>query len=588
MSRKIVEEVLGYRQARELWGAGYRAALPIAVQEFSLGSVLPAVLYMMRWGQRRGLGNFAKVYDRKGPDKRKATISDVVRGLKEHTEWFTHFNSETGEAVLGDLLLAYCLENRRHNMGRDVQVQRVFPTHYFSSWVDLPPEVANLRGIPELVVTTLARQSEGAILLRGRKGHFAIGKDFQSNRLLSLFGTGAFIEGDHAYSPDSLNSDRFKEDFPVGLDQLLAIRLAQSLGGAPTKVRSGSPEIPNQIPVATRAADFFYEDMNVFLRAYGSDVPRQSLLPMLEACLSVGLTTTYLSTFRMLLQWSHTGTLPTDDEQSPWPLFVDCSMSTDNELRRASEESLDDLLQRLTRLPACMMSLRVLDQRAQEEELEGLPPAAPVATARINFLGDLLFGRLDWSTDIERDLRRTCQKLAKALQDDNEETPAVDILLNKDLNPAWRLSEALVILMGESVQYAHYRKCLDSCLSIDDPNGLARKRTSTVQSRRAERRSLVLTNTALDFLVHRHLRGANRGTRPRPLSLQDFIRILRDRYGFYVDEAPPGLSVSSDLLKKNRSSLERRLRDLGLFVGVNDAEAMKRLRARFDAEGVDV
>jgi len=40
--------------------------------------------------------------------------------------------------------------------------------------------------------------------------------------------------------------------------------------------------------------------------------------------------------------------------------------------------------------------------------------------------------------------------------------------------------------------------------------------------------------------------------------------------------------ISNELLRLNRIVLERRLRDLGLLVGVNDAEAMKCLRPRFD------
>jgi hypothetical protein len=42
------------------------------------------------------------------------------------------------------------------------------------------------------------------------------------------------------------------------------------------------------------------------------------------------------------------------------------------------------------------------------------------------------------------------------------------------------------------------------------------------------------------------------------------------------------MSISNSLLQANRTMLERRLRDLGLLVGVNDAEAMKRLRPRFE------
>ena len=44
------------------------------------------------------------------------------------------------------------------------------------------------------------------------------------------------------------------------------------------------------------------------------------------------------------------------------------------------------------------------------------------------------------------------------------------------------------------------------------------------------------------------------------------------------------MTISNELLQRNRTILERRLRDLGLLVGVNDAEAMKRLKPRFETE----
>jgi hypothetical protein len=48
------------------------------------------------------------------------------------------------------------------------------------------------------------------------------------------------------------------------------------------------------------------------------------------------------------------------------------------------------------------------------------------------------------------------------------------------------------------------------------------------------------------------------------------------------------MTISNDLLRLNRLVLERRLRDLGLLTGVNDAEAMKQLTPRFNrGEGYD-
>ena len=571
MSRSVVEEVFGKKEAKELWAIGYRPALPVTPQDYALGSVLPAVLYMMRWGHRRGKGKFFDVFGN------KATISDVARKLSEDTERFTGFDGPLQQTVLADLLLAYCLENKGHRVGRDEQVQRAFPTHYFSSLIDLPKTVANLRNVPEMIVALLAGQAEGASLKPGGgDGHYQVGVDLEHNLLLSLFGSGTSIQGQQ----DNIRVDKFDETKEVGIDQLLTIRLAQTLGEAPTKQRGENPDIPNQLPVATRATRIFKEDFNVFLRSYGANIPRQSLLPMLESCLAIGTINIYLSTLAVLLRWAVNGSVPDKADQSPWGLFVDCSASSDATLRRLSEECVDDLILRLSRMPVCMICLRILDQRAQEEDLDGLPPAGPDPTARINFLGDLLFDRSAESQDIKRDIRKSCKKLSDAF-DEKGEPHAQALLVNGDVHPAWRMADAIVYLMGEKGQGARFRQYLDSCLMLDQPNGIGRKRRTILKGKSVEKRSIVLTNTALDFLVHRHLRKAKRGTGPANLSLNEFIRILRERYGFFIDESPEGLSVPSDQLRKNRGYLERRLRDLGLFVGVNDAEAMKRLRQRF-------
>ncbi|HSS96572.1 MAG TPA: hypothetical protein VLK33_06075, partial [Terriglobales bacterium] len=573
MSRQIVEEVLSKRDAKELWAIGYRPALPITPQDFTLGGVLPAVMYMMRWGQRRGRGKF---FDTFGKD---ATVAIIAQHLADDKEHFEGFDGRAEQGVLADLMLAFCLENKGHKVGRHESVQRVFPTHYFSSWADLPKEGAHLRFVPEMIVALLGNQEKGAYLKQNGSGYYAIASGFESNLLLSLFGIGTSTQKEQ----HSLNADVFDENVELGIDQILAVRLAQTLGEAPIKLRGDNPEIPNQIPVATRAAKTFFEDFNVFLRSYGKSTPRQSLLLMLESCIAIGTLNIFLSTLNITLEWANTGSVTDKDKQKPWALFVDCSSSTDNVLRRYSEESVDDLVQRLSRMPVCMMCMRVLEQRARQEKIEDIPEPYPDPTAHINFLGDLLLGRHEESGTIKAFIRSSCNKLADAL-DEAGEVHAKTLLENKNVHPAWRMAEALVYLMGDKLHGAHFRKFLDSCLMIDQPHGLGRKRRAFLKSKSVERRSIVLTNTVLDFLVHRHLRKAKRGTGASDLSLNGFIRILRERYGFYVDESPPGLSIPSDQLSKNRNYLERRLRDLGLFVGVNDAEAMKRLRPRFKVD----
>ena len=90
----------------------------------------------------------------------------------------------------------------------------------------------------------------------------------------------------------------------------------------------------------------------------------------------------------------------------------------------------------------------------------------------------------------------------------------------------------------------------------------------------------VENNTSLEFLVHRHLVDPST-QRLRSLSLNQFLTILRERYGFFVDTAPPNFPVANELLERNRRTLENRLRDLGLLISVNDAKLMKRLQPRY-------
>jgi len=160
-------------------------------------------------------------------------------------------------------------------------------------------------------------------------------------------------------------------------------------------------------------------------------------------------------------------------------------------------------------------------------------------------------------------------------------------------NPAMRLAEAVTHMMGDRQQVRHILACFGSCLMTGQANGLASERRVTFQAMRSGRKSgmmksMLLTDTMLDFLVHLHLRKPGKGgkTKPNPISFNDFVTLLRERYGLLVDQAPPGQTISRELLQRNRKFLEKRLRSLGLLMGVNDAESMKRLRPRFEARAM--
>ncbi len=591
-ARKLVEEVLSPGMTREIWSGNYHKVLPVSIDGFELSAVLPAVFYMFRFGQRRGGGNFLKTFGDKNSSpsqiRRSATIERVTETLSGKAE-FDGFDEETEKSILGDLLLCFCLENTKHNLGRDQQIQRVAPAHYMATWIDLPQSVSDLRYVPEMIVAMLADQKGEYVGQSENKKltWFPVGNKYEENVLLNGFSQGVTREG--AVSSD-LASDRFKEeDETVGLDQLLMIRLAQQIGRAPDKMRGKEAgPISNQRPIAEEAARNFSDDIRRFVRSYAVPMPRHALVEMLESCIAIGLTTILTSAVELLLRWSETGTVPAREEQRPAPLFMDCSNGVERSIRDAAEQSMDDYMRRMERFPVLLMVLRLLDYRARDNKRIKKEDIAtrPYATDWLNLLGGLLHDRHPQARRILDRIEDDADKLAEGLADGYPE--AAEILDNdtSQENPVWRLADGLMVLMGWKPR-SNFMSMIDSSLLTGRPNGLAARRTTTrglgasTTRRKRDVRSLVFTDSVLDYLVHLHLLKSGNKPGVRPLSFREFLEVLRERYGFHVDTAPEGMTISNELLQRNRTILERRLRDLGLLVGVNDAEAMKRLEPRF-------
>ena len=604
LEKEILNEILTPAMVNEIWTTNYAEVLAFTLQDFSVGALLPAVFYMFRRGHRRGQGDFAEKFIprveetefTRASTKKAATVASVARVLSEDANFFSGFREAVAQNILADFLLTHCLENQRHESGRKKPVIRAFPTHYHSAWMDLPASVGHLRLVPESLVAILADQKTGENLTAEltQKSFFRVSDDFTQNILLAVFG-----EGMSAREFKSDLVDEFDENVELGLDQLATIRVArkckQPIKLKETRVKQaaghgrGSSEIANQHPVAVHATRSFRDDSRIFLQAFGNSVPRQSLTQMLESCIGLGLTNLFLSTASALFHWEQEGVLPSAD--TPWPLVVDCSSGADHELRRLSEEIMDDAIRRLHRLPVVLMTLRILEYQARYE-ITDLPGKRPDATARINVLGDVLKQRHQDSKSILRDIQKFCMKLSERFKEEDIGDSCVSILEDNTAipNSASRLAETIVHMMGDRLQVAHILKCFGSCVMTGQSNGLASERRVVFQTMRNGKKSgmmksIVLTDTMLDFMVHRHLRkpGKCGNTKPNPLSFNDFVCLLRERYGLLIDQAPPGQTISRELLQRNRRFLERRLRSLGLLMGVNDAESMKRLRPRFNA-----
>ncbi len=592
-TRQVIESVLGSQMTSQIWTSTYPPVFPFTPQDFSVGAILPMMLYLFRWGNRRGKGKFAEAYGAGAPP----TISTTVARLVDDPG-IAGFASVTGRVILGDFLLTFILENRRHSESHHEQVQRCFANHYFASWIDLPSSSANLRGVPEMITALLSNQRDGETVEPfAERGRYRVGARVQDNDLLASLAPGTETTGP---LKSDLRSDEIDEAVLLPLDQLVTVRLALGCGEAPAKAvgRNNPGPIPNQRPIAAHAAKVFREDLLIFLDCYarGGAMPRAALLQMLESTIAIGLTTILTATVEIMNRWATTGVLPDLAAAPKFPLFVDCSSGSDPAIRATSEESGFLMRQALNRLPAVLMHARLLDHFVRNDsdiDRKSWPPTSPDGTEWLNLLGSVLNGTHGEAREARRHFTRNARKLRDAAE--KAEDLELRALLGEEASegdPGRALAEALSAAFTGSSNAGTERlnTFLSSALMIDEVNGLAKRRKVVIhqtrkkgQGRRGDALSFVLTNPAIEYLVHRHVRRGGKGRKEQSLSYPDFLRILREDYGFYVDRAPPNLAVPSDLLQRNRRMLERRLRDLGLLTGVNDAERMKKLRARYRA-----
>ena len=89
---------------------------------------------------------------------------------------------------------------------------------------------------------------------------------------------------------------------------------------------------------------------------------------MLEACVATGMTSILTSVIEILFVWSDTGAIVEKGSQKPADIFVDCSNGVDTRSRALAEQSLDDVMRRIERVPAILMILRLLDYAARNNK----------------------------------------------------------------------------------------------------------------------------------------------------------------------------------------------------------------------------
>ncbi|MEV5411515.1 hypothetical protein AB0K60_22090 [Thermopolyspora sp. NPDC052614] len=125
-------------------------------------------------------------------------------------------------------------------------------------------------------------------------------------------------------------------------------------------------------------------------------------------------------------------------------------------------------------------------------------------------------------------------------------------------------------------------ECLDTLLLKNRPGAMI------AQPRRGERR-FVLDARLLEVLLQIALlrQGGGAGLRTTAMRVDEFLTVLRDRYGLYIDRLPPGDGFERPAitdyaaLRENTQAFTAQLREIGFYSDLSDAYLTQTITPRY-------
>ncbi|MBW1953665.1 MAG: hypothetical protein JRI66_11380 [Deltaproteobacteria bacterium] len=551
-------------ELKYLKGARYEPAMRIYYNDFFLEDILPGFFYLTRTARRRGRGDWAG-----------RTARDVAAELSQRKDKFIGFDDDNSRRILEEWLKASVL--RLIERAGTEKVMSVRPLHFMTYRVDLPTNWAHTRSVPEFLAAILHQKPDTAPL--GDENIFPL--QSPQNLFWQIFGVGLTHPRPHFF----LNADLDTYDNSVDLDieALLAVRVVEGL----RKPADRKGEISGFEPLCPKQARLFREDFSLFLRAYAPPVvPVRVLGDYLLCLLALNLTIYSLKHFAASNYLYDTGEW-LDDRWHDWepdiyPDLTGGRVRKSRELARQSFRRHQDWILRQLRT---MIGFRLLDYY--------LMPATDIPELRqlrqltgIKFLQTLALGRQPSFKEVYNETQGSARPALRGLQqyqqEDGEWPEDMKSIAN---DPAMPPFDRLVELLAAN-QYDLQRNILRFFFSITRRNlesGLL-----SGNPRRQDDNYYTLGIQMLETLVQLLILKPGDPPKLRPLDIYDFVDILKERYGIWIDEPPPSLDTGYEAraaAQANFAALKEKLRQLGFFRAVTDARRMQRLKPRFQPSG---
>ncbi|GGO04474.1 hypothetical protein GCM10010116_08820 [Microbispora rosea subsp. aerata] len=140
----------------------------------------------------------------------------------------------------------------------------------------------------------------------------------------------------------------------------------------------------------------------------------------------------------------------------------------------------------------------------------------------------------------------------------------------------------IITLLRVRFHRKYLTECLDSLL-------LKNRQGAMIAQPHKGNRRFVLDSRLLEVLLQLAMlrQGADGGFHTEPLRVDEFLAILRERYGLYIDQVPKGDGferagiTDQPALRANRDALIARLREIGFYSDLSDAYLTQTITPRY-------
>lgn len=352
-------------------------------------------------------------------------------------------------------------------------------------------------------------------------------------------------------------------------------------------------------PMCVGSADLLAEDVQRLLM-YKQFMPRTVMVEYLKLLLAFHLALFHLRLLKMLPAWQKLGganplcsetACPMKPRQKQAPqgdcpytlgLFVDLTGNAASASAALAEHSADTYYRRIPDFIRAYFVARKLDEFGQHLLDKGKIIRAESGSFSVGELFAMQGERFASERDKFFDGR--LQSLFKSLKDeDGRLDPEIDAMAKLGLSDFDTYIEILLLVRG-SFHRSFIVKYLDAQMLKNRAGALLAQGRGGNSARR-----FVLESRLLEVLLQiAVLHVGEQGHHTKEMRIDDLLAFLRERYGLYIDQLPPGDGFGlpsidqRKALRANVQAFTARLREIGFYRDLSDAYVTQTVVPRYN------